>query len=154
MKRIALALFALSLAACHDVRREPGSPTAASATPPAAEGVYDNHAQVWQAHESAPGAVQPPHVVVTIDATSQPDWALWRIHLDATPPVDAVVVPWSESRFQYTVKDVALPASGTVTITGRQYEVPEGSWAVLDHGRGRWPYRVTWNWGAGLSGTC
>ena len=90
MKRIALALFALSLAACHDVRRAPGYPTTASATPPAAEGVYDNHAQVWQAHESAPGAVQPPHVVVTIDATSQPDWALWRIHLDATPPVDAV----------------------------------------------------------------
>ena len=22
------------------------------------------------------------------------------------------------------------------------------SWAVLDHGRGRWPYRMTWNWGA------
>src|SRR5699024_8367246 len=22
-------------------------------------------------------------------------------------------------------------------------------WATLDHGRGRWPYRVRWNWGAG-----
>src|SRR5690606_23325261 len=25
----------------------------------------------------------------------------------------------------------------------------EDSWAVLDHGRGRWPYRISWNWGAG-----
>lgn len=62
----------------------------------------------------------------------------------------AVVVPWSETRFQYTVKDVALPAAGTLTIDGAVQEVPAGaSWAVLDHGRGRWPYDVRWNWGAG-----
>lgn len=66
----------------------------------------------------------------------------------------AVVVPWSDRRFQYTVKDVALPASGTLTVRGREHEVPEGSWAVLDHGRGRWPYDVHWNWAAasGVSG--
>ncbi len=64
----------------------------------------------------------------------------------------AVVVPWSESRFQYTVKDVGLPASGTMTIKGTRYDVPEGSWAVLDHGRGRWPYDVNWNCAA-ASGT-
>ena len=62
----------------------------------------------------------------------------------------AVVVPWSRRRFQYTVKDVALPATGTVTIVGTTFPVPPGeSWAVLDHGRGRWPYDVSWNWGAG-----
>lgn len=61
----------------------------------------------------------------------------------------AVVVPWSRSRFQYTVKDVALPASGTVTIAGVEHRLPDDSWAVLDHGRGRWPYSVSWNWGAG-----
>ena len=61
----------------------------------------------------------------------------------------AVVVPWSPSRFQYTVKDVALSAAGVVTILGTQHEVPPSSWAVLDHGRGRWPYNVRWNWGAG-----
>ncbi len=65
----------------------------------------------------------------------------------------AVVVPWSDRRFQYTVKDVARPASGSITVDGATYEVPAGeSWAVLDHGRGRWPYDVAWNWGAG-SGT-
>lgn len=62
----------------------------------------------------------------------------------------AVVVPWDERRFQYTVKDVARPARGVVHLDGVRHEIPEGeSWAVLDHGRGRWPYDVRWNWGAG-----
>ncbi|MBK7822506.1 MAG: DUF2804 domain-containing protein [Tessaracoccus sp.] len=62
----------------------------------------------------------------------------------------AVVVPWSATRFQYTVKDVARPAVGTVTVDGVTHNVPEGeSWAVLDHGRGRWPHDAAWNWGAG-----
>lgn len=64
-----------------------------------------------------------------------------------------VVVPWrrgdSIRRFQYTVKDVARPAHGTLTVNGATFDVPEGSWAVLDHGRGRWPYQVWWNWAAG-----
>lgn len=61
----------------------------------------------------------------------------------------AVVVPWSDTRFQYTVKDVARPASGSVTVGDRTVEVPAGeSWAVVDHGRGRWPYDIRWNWGA------
>ncbi|WP_029144771.1 DUF2804 domain-containing protein [Microbacterium luticocti] len=66
----------------------------------------------------------------------------------------AVVVPFGPTRFQYTVKDVALPAAGTLTLDGVTCEVPAGSsWAVLDHGRGWWPYDVRWNWGAG-SGVC
>ena len=58
-------------------------------------------------------------------------------------------MPWSTTRFQYTVKDVALPARGWVEVDGVRHAVPDGSWAVLDHGRGRWPYDVHWNWGAG-----
>ena len=61
-----------------------------------------------------------------------------------------VVVPWSERLFQYTLKDVARPVSGTLVVDGVRHDVPiEGSWAVLDHGRGRWPYSMSWNWGAG-----
>jgi hypothetical protein len=60
-----------------------------------------------------------------------------------------VVVPWDDRRFQYTVKENTLPAVGHVRIGDRVVEFPEGSWATLDHGRGRWPYRVRWNWGAG-----
>ena len=67
----------------------------------------------------------------------------------------AVVVPWSARRFQYTVKDVARPVAGSIWLDEVEIEVPAGqSWAVLDHGRGRWPYSVKWNWGAasGISG--
>lgn len=65
----------------------------------------------------------------------------------------SVVVPWSDIRFQYTVKDVARPASGHLILDGRTVELDEGrAWAVLDHGRGRWPHDIRWNWGAG-SGT-
>jgi hypothetical protein len=58
-----------------------------------------------------------------------------------------VVVPWSRRRFQYTVKDVSRPVTGRLTLDGTSYDV-EG-WAVLDHGRGKWPYAVRWNWAAG-----
>ena len=59
-----------------------------------------------------------------------------------------VVVPWSDRLFQYTVKDVARPLSGSISVTGTSYDAT--GWAVLDHGRGRWPYSLTWNWAAGL----
>ena len=60
-----------------------------------------------------------------------------------------VVVPWSDTRYQYTLKDVARQVSGTITVDGRQYPVGEGAFAVLDRGRGRWPYSRRWNWAAG-----
>ena len=31
--------------------------------------------------------------------------------------------------------------------------VPGESWAILDHGRGRWPYSMWWNWAAGAGHT-
>lgn len=61
----------------------------------------------------------------------------------------SVVVPWSSSRFQYTLKDLALRAHGTITLDGVRRTLGGGAYAVLDHGRGLWPYRATWNWGAG-----
>ncbi len=61
-----------------------------------------------------------------------------------------VVVPWGPRRFQYTVKDVGLPASGRLTVDGAIVDLPAGgTYATRDFGRGQWPYRVTWNWGAG-----
>ncbi|AGJ55759.1 hypothetical protein F750_3290 [Streptomyces sp. PAMC 26508] len=63
----------------------------------------------------------------------------------------SVVVPWSEQRFQYTSKHTALPASGRVRVGSEIVKFGgEGNetWAVLDHGRGRWPRTVDWNWGA------
>lgn len=99
---------------------------------------------------------------LAITATPTGDGQTWRLH-GAIPGVTfditvtrperhdclAVVVPWSPRLFQYTVKDVALRAAGTITVDGVAHPVPADSWAVLDHGRGRWPYDIRWNWGAG-----
>lgn len=74
-----------------------------------------------------------------------------QVSLEVTRPGHdslAVVVPWSERRFQYTLKDLANPVTGTVTLDGATHELGTG-WAVLDRGRGRWRYATTWNWGAG-----
>lgn len=62
-----------------------------------------------------------------------------------------VVVPWSDTRFQFTSKHQALPASGHLTVDGvrRPIGTDRPAWATLDVGRGRWPYRAHWNWAAG-----
>jgi hypothetical protein len=72
-----------------------------------------------------------------------------------TPPGHeslGVVIPWSERTFQYTAKQNCLPAQGHVRLGG-----PAGqridfagaqSFACLDYGRGVWPRRCVWNWGA------
>lgn len=60
----------------------------------------------------------------------------------------SVVVPWSERRFQYTSKHTARPASGAVSIGSDVLEFGYDAWGTLDHGRGRWPRSVAWNWGA------
>ncbi|CND70978.1 Protein of uncharacterised function (DUF2804) [Mycobacterium tuberculosis] len=59
-----------------------------------------------------------------------------------------VVIPWGPRRFQYTVKDVGRPVAGRLTLPSGEHEIGEGAFAVLDHGRGKWPYRMTWNWAA------
>ena len=62
----------------------------------------------------------------------------------------SVVIPWSDRRFQFTNKDVGRPAEGSITWGDRSYVLAEGtSWGTLDFGRGKWPYRTHWNWGAG-----
>lgn len=61
-----------------------------------------------------------------------------------------VVVPWSDRLFQYTRKDNCLRVGGRIVVDGVEHPVePETAWATLDHGRGRWPYSIVWNWGSG-----
>lgn len=60
-----------------------------------------------------------------------------------------VVVPWRETRFQFTSKQHALPAAGEVTWGDQVYSFdPATAFAVRDFGRGIWPYRTAWNWAA------
>lgn len=59
----------------------------------------------------------------------------------------SVVIPWSERRYQYTSKHVARPATGTVTLAERTWQLGDDAWGVLDLGRGKWRYANRWNWG-------
>lgn len=79
------------------------------------------------------------------------DRVLLEAFVEQDPDHEAlgVVVPWGGRRFQYTVKDVARRARGRLRVDGAVHVLPDPTWAVLDHGRGRWPYAMTWNWGAG-----
>ncbi|MBB5826311.1 DUF2804 domain-containing protein [Micromonospora carbonacea] len=98
---------------------------------------------------------------VTVDVDQRPDGTTLRatagdVEVDLAMPLPAgheslgVVVPWGQRRFQYTVKDVGRPVRGRLRVGGAWHDVPaDGSFAVLDHGRGRWPYSIAWNWAAG-----
>lgn len=74
------------------------------------------------------------------------------VAIDVPPAHESlnVVVPWDDLRYQFTSKQHALPASGTVTYNGTTIHFDTAaSYACLDFGRGIWPYRCTWNWGGG-----
>lgn len=63
----------------------------------------------------------------------------------------SVVIPWSDSTFQFTTKDQARPVTGRLVRRGTEVRlgVDEPAWGVLDVGRGRWPFSIRWNWGGG-----
>ncbi|MBS1847295.1 MAG: DUF2804 domain-containing protein [Actinobacteria bacterium] len=66
-----------------------------------------------------------------------------------------VVVPWSATRFQYTSKHQARRVTGSLNLNGvtRPIGADRPAWATLDVGRGRWAYRVIWNWAGGAGTT-
>jgi hypothetical protein len=75
-----------------------------------------------------------------------------RVELPAGHESVNVVIPWSPTRFQYTSKHQARPATGTLRLGDRRRVLGDrdrSAWGVLDVGRGRWPYRTRWNWGGG-----
>ncbi len=79
-----------------------------------------------------------------------------RVELPAGHESCNIVIPWTETAFQYTSKHQARPARGTLRVGGRTWEFGGGAgpaWGVLDVGRGRWPYSTRWNWGGG-AGLC
>lgn len=75
-----------------------------------------------------------------------------EVHVTRPPEHESltVVIPWADRRFQCTTKDVSRPAEGWITWGTRSYELATdgSSWGCLDFGRGKWPYRTRWNWGA------
>lgn len=152
---VGLTVSSLDYAGVHGVYvldRTTGVETVRDAVVPLARGVVlPDRVGQGRAHGAGGG--------LTIDVEHTPDATLLRatapgVTLDLAvaevPGRDClcVVVPWSARRFQYTVKDVGRPVSGTLVVGGTSYDVGSGAFAVLDHGRGKWPYAVTWNWAA------
>lgn len=87
-----------------------------------------------------------------VDATGS-DGAPIAVEVDVAklPDHDSlnVVIPWSDTRFQFTSKQNTRPATGTVRVGDHTWRVGETEdFAVQDLGRGIWPYRIRWNWGA------
>ncbi|MBW8639206.1 DUF2804 domain-containing protein [Hoeflea sp. WL0058] len=61
----------------------------------------------------------------------------------------SVVVPWDSKRFQLTRKSNCMKVEGTVIADGKRHDLdPDNTYGTLDHGRGRWPYSIVWNWGS------
>ncbi|MEN6410210.1 MAG: DUF2804 domain-containing protein [Anaerolineaceae bacterium] len=64
-----------------------------------------------------------------------------------------VIIPWSQTRYQFTSKQHCLPVEGIVQTNGQSNSFdPCDSNSCLDFGRGVWKYVSSWNWG-GFSGT-
>ena len=61
----------------------------------------------------------------------------------------AITRPFAgEGEFFYENKIFGLPATGSVTVDGQTYTLPEGNaWAIFDWGRGIWPAESQWFWG-------
>jgi hypothetical protein len=64
-----------------------------------------------------------------------------------------VVIPWSDTVFNFTSKHQARPAVGSLAVGDRRWTIGPDAWGVLDVGRGRWPHEIQWNWGGG-AGRC
>ncbi|HUD40403.1 MAG TPA: hypothetical protein VMR06_00205 [Dokdonella sp.] len=83
MKRFVPIAAVLMLAACHSLRPSATPPAPSVAAAPA-DGLYDNHEQVWQAG-SAAGSLVPPRLRLSI-ATYKGGWQLWRVEADGGTP--------------------------------------------------------------------
>lgn len=61
--------------------------------------------------------------------------------------IDSIVMatPMPGRCFYYNEKINAMPSVGSAHFDGREYAAADGL-AVLDWGRGVWPYRTFWNW--------
>lgn len=65
-----------------------------------------------------------------------------------------MAVPFKElpGYFYLNQKVNSMPVKGHIEIGGRVYEFsPDNSFAVLDWGRGVWPYKCSWYWGNGTT---
>lgn len=83
MKRFVTIAATLMLAACQSLRPSATPPAPSIAAAPA-DGLYDNHEQVWQAGTAA-GALAPPRLRLAI-SSYKGGWQIWRVEADGGTP--------------------------------------------------------------------
>lgn len=83
MKRFVTIAAMLMLAACQSLRPS-ATPSAPSIAAAPADGLYDNHEQVWQAGTAA-GALAPPRLRLAI-SSYKGGWQIWRVEADGGTP--------------------------------------------------------------------
>jgi len=60
----------------------------------------------------------------------------------------------TKKHFYYSDKVVWMPVEGNVLFGEKEYKFsPENCYARLDWGRGSWPYKINWYWGAAAGKT-
>ncbi|XXF76213.1 DUF2804 domain-containing protein [Myxococcaceae bacterium GXIMD 01537] len=110
---------------------------------------FENGKGIKLAFDESSGATRLQIHWPSFGKTGKPLSAALTVHRPAGYESLNVVVPWSETRFQFTSKQPALPVSGTVSWEGTDYTLSEKeAFGCLDFGRGIWPYSSTWNWAA------
>lgn len=75
-----------------------------------------------------------------------------EITLVEPPEIESMVIctPFAEDKkaFYYNQKINCMPAHGYALFDGQEYKFEDGSFGVLDWGRGVWTYKNTWYWGS------
>jgi hypothetical protein len=131
MKRLSILLMALCLTSCADMQRAGPARSARSSVvaEPALAGEFDNHEQVWRAREASAGSIAPPHVVVTIEPARE-EWSIWRIRLDAAPPLEATWAMRRTTASDGTAIWTPHRALGTAPAPAAKFDAQQ--WTALD----------------------
>lgn len=91
--------------------------------------------------------------ILTFDTVAEGQPFRGEILLSVLPGQESITIatPFKKpGRFFLTQKLNCMPVGGYFEVGGRKIEPdPQNTFAVLDWGRGVWPYKNTWYWGNG-----
>lgn len=59
-----------------------------------------------------------------------------------------IATPFDDKRFYYNLKKNFLDLSGKIIVDGKEFAITDDTFALVDSGRGCWPYRHEWYWGS------
>lgn len=97
--------------------------------------------------------VNGPKRVLTLEASNK-DYQVFRINMELTgfPNGEAmgIVTPFAKpNQFFLNYKMNCFRGAGTVVVNDEKFTFGEGSYGLMDWGRGVWPSHVEWYWSNG-----